>query len=110
MKSRRRIAFPEASDHASYVITAGICDRRNGFRSSFCVATILRIECPLSAKSGHQKLAWGRNSSDSLAKLTADLRSISVLAVTFSDTELRSNGLCAQPTGRWRESGQGRKN
>jgi hypothetical protein len=31
MKSRRRIAFSEAQDHASSVaITAGIYDRRNG--------------------------------------------------------------------------------
>ena len=30
MNSRRRIALPEASDHASPVITAGIYDWRNG--------------------------------------------------------------------------------
>jgi hypothetical protein len=35
MKSRRRIAFPKAQDHANYVITAGIYDRRNGFQGQF---------------------------------------------------------------------------
>src|SRR6516164_9044645 len=35
-------------------ITAGICDRRNGVRPSFCVATILRTECPLWVKSRHR--------------------------------------------------------
>ena len=36
------------------MITAGICDRRNGAGWSFCVATILRTECPLRVKSGHR--------------------------------------------------------
>src|SRR5215469_10951899 len=60
MKSRRRIAFLEAWDHASYAITAGIYDRRNGLQPPFCVATILRTECPLwvnnvrfTPESGH---------------------------------------------------------
>jgi hypothetical protein len=35
MKSRRRIAFPEAEDHANYVITAGIYDSRNGVQGQF---------------------------------------------------------------------------
>src|SRR5215471_12010337 len=35
-------------------ITAGIPARRNGVRPSFCVATILRTECPLWVKSGHR--------------------------------------------------------
>ena len=35
------------------VITAGIYYWWNGFQPSFCVATILRIECPLCAKSRH---------------------------------------------------------
>jgi hypothetical protein len=54
MKSRRRIAFHEAYDHANYVITAGIHDLRNG-AASFCVATILRTECPLWVKSSHMQ-------------------------------------------------------
>src|SRR5262249_8669245 len=32
-------------------ITAGICDRWNGVRPSFCAATILRTECPLGSKA-----------------------------------------------------------
>ena len=32
------------ADEANDAITAGICDRRNGVRLSFCVATILKIE------------------------------------------------------------------
>jgi len=51
MKSRRRIAFLEAWDHASYVITAGIYDRRNGFRSSFCVAAILEPNVRFGSKA-----------------------------------------------------------
>ena len=35
------------------VITAGIYYWWNGFQPSFCVATILRTECPLCAKSRH---------------------------------------------------------
>src|SRR5262249_52446537 len=36
MKSRRRIALPKAQDYADYgIITAGICDRRNGVQWSF---------------------------------------------------------------------------
>ena len=38
------------------VITAGICARRNGVRWSFCVATILKTECPLSVKSRHRRV------------------------------------------------------
>src|SRR5262249_16859166 len=60
MKSRRRIASP-AQDYATYyvVITAGIYEQRNGVRPSFCVATILRTECPLWVKSGHSPV-FGR--------------------------------------------------
>ena len=57
MKSRRRIAFLEAWDHAGCVITAGIYDRRNGFRPSFCTAIIPGIECPLWVKSRHQGIS-----------------------------------------------------
>jgi len=54
MKSRRRIALPEAQDYADCrIITAGICDRRNGVQLSFCMATIPRTQCPLWVKSGH---------------------------------------------------------
>src|SRR6516165_11828653 len=56
MKSRRRIAFLEAWDHAGCVITAGIYDRRNGFRPSFCTAIIPGIECPLWVKSRHARV------------------------------------------------------
>src|SRR5215470_7475852 len=59
MKSRRRIAFPQGLRSAPTItyegaITAGIYDRRNGVRLSFCVATKLRIECPLWVKSRHR--------------------------------------------------------
>ena len=37
-------------------ITAGIYDRWNGVRPSFCAATILRTECLLWVKSGHHAL------------------------------------------------------
>jgi len=37
------------------VITAGIYDRRNGVRPSFCVAAILSRSCPLWVRSRH----WG---------------------------------------------------
>jgi hypothetical protein len=48
MKSRRRIAFLKAWDHANRsMITAGIYDRRNGVSLSFCSATIITTECPL---------------------------------------------------------------
>jgi hypothetical protein len=53
MKSRRRIALTKASDHANYVITAGICDPRNEVQGSFCTAAILSRSCPLWVKSGH---------------------------------------------------------
>ena len=52
-KSRRRIAFPKAQDHANYAITAGICDGRNGGRGSVCAAAIPSCSCPLWVKSGH---------------------------------------------------------
>src|SRR6516225_8238905 len=47
---------PPLKDPELDAITAGFSDRRNGVRSSLCVATILRTECPLWVKSGH----WGR--------------------------------------------------
>jgi len=56
MKSRRRrlLAFLKASDHANpSMITAGICDRRNGFGGSSCRATISSRRCPLWVKSRH---------------------------------------------------------
>ena len=57
MKARRRIAAPRLRAVRTMLwngaITAGIYDRRNGVRTSFCVATILRIECPLWVISGH---------------------------------------------------------
>src|SRR5215471_18451949 len=54
MKSRRRIAFPEATDCADCrFITAGICDRRNGVEGSVCTAAILRRSCPFRVRSGH---------------------------------------------------------
>jgi hypothetical protein len=46
MKSRRRIAFPKAQDHANSLITAGICDQRNGVWGSVCTAAILGRSCP----------------------------------------------------------------
>jgi hypothetical protein len=54
MKSRRRIAFPKAQDHAKYVsITAGICFQRNGIQGSVCASAILSRSCPLWVKSRH---------------------------------------------------------
>jgi len=59
MKARRRIAAPRLRAVRTMLwngaITAGIYDRRNGVRTSFCVATILRIECPLWVKSRHRR-------------------------------------------------------
>src|SRR6516165_3547058 len=47
--------LPQSSPNLGGAATrrAGICDRRNGVRPSFCVATILRTECPLWVKSRH---------------------------------------------------------
>ena len=47
IRSAPTIAYRDA-------ITAGIYDRRNGVRRSFCVATILRTVCPLWLISGHR--------------------------------------------------------
>ena len=44
MKSRRRIAFPQAQNYGRNIITAGICDLRNGVQRSFCAAAIQRTE------------------------------------------------------------------
>jgi hypothetical protein len=56
MKSRRRIASPKALGPRKLhrMITAGISDRRNGVRPSFCVATIIGTECPLWVNNGHR--------------------------------------------------------
>src|SRR5262249_50784164 len=52
MKSRRRIAFPKAWDHANpSMITAGIYDRRNGVRPPFCVAATLRTNVRFGSKA-----------------------------------------------------------
>src|SRR5262249_50761950 len=58
MKSRRRIAAPKAQGPVRTMlwndaITAGICDLWNGAEPSFCVAVIIRTECPLWVRSGH---------------------------------------------------------
>ena len=54
MKSRRRIALPQGSGvRQQWLITSGICDRRNGVQGSGCTATILRRPCPLWVKSRH---------------------------------------------------------
>jgi hypothetical protein len=56
MKSRRRIAFSKAQDHASSVaITAGIYDGRNGVLGSQCTAAIRGWRCKLWVKSRHHK-------------------------------------------------------
>src|SRR6516162_5261873 len=57
MKSRRRIAFLEAWDHAGCVITAGIYDWRNGLQGSVCTAAIPSRRCPLWVKSRHQGIS-----------------------------------------------------
>ena len=79
IKSRRRIAFPEAQDHAKTLqITAGICDRRNGVQRSFCGATDFSPACPLWVKSEHQRsfrqcpLYPRKRTSDSGPRITFD--------------------------------------
>jgi hypothetical protein len=58
MKSRRRIAAPRLrTTPIASTITAGIYDRRNGVRSLFCVATILKTQCPLWVRSRHQRMS-----------------------------------------------------
>jgi hypothetical protein len=45
--------------HACFTMTRlqqGLWERRNGAESLFYVATIIRTECPLCAKSGHSAL------------------------------------------------------
>jgi hypothetical protein len=45
MKSRRRIAFPEAKDYADCgLITAGICDRRNWSNGHLRVALTISLD------------------------------------------------------------------
>jgi hypothetical protein len=54
MKSRRRIYSPKAQEvRQQRLITAGICDWRNGFQGSVCTAAILNRRCPLWVMSGH---------------------------------------------------------
>ena len=54
MKSRRRIAVPRLRTTPTVcMITAGICDRRNGVPGSGCTAAIVERECPLWVKGRH---------------------------------------------------------
>ena len=53
MKSRRRIAFLKAQDHANYVIAAEICDRRNGANDQL---RCRNFESPMSALCQKQTL------------------------------------------------------
>jgi len=67
MKSRRRIAFPKAWDHADYVpITAGICDQR-----SMVNLRCKNPEQPMSALG--QKQTFGPRKSMSALPPKADI-------------------------------------
>jgi hypothetical protein len=55
MKLRRRIASPRLrTTPTALMITAGICDRRNGVQRLVCTAAIPNRSCPLWVISGHE--------------------------------------------------------